>query len=40
MTTEKIKQAINSFDEEHFIERVILIGKDGAIRQIVFEVDE
>ena len=34
---EKFRKAINNFDEEHEVERIILIGKDDAIRQIILE---
>jgi len=39
---EKFRKAVTNFDEEHEIERIILIGKDNAIRQIILEgeVDE
>lgn len=30
------KTLIDNFNEEHDIERIILIGEDGAIRQIIF----
>ena len=34
------KEAINEFDEEHIIKQVILIGVDGKVRNIEFEVEE
>lgn len=32
-----IKKLVNNFDEEHKVMRIILIGKDEAIRQIILE---
>ncbi len=31
----KLRIAVNNFDEEHEVQRIILIGKDDAIRQII-----
>ena len=35
-----IQKNINEFDEEHQVMRIILIGKDEAIRQIILEEDD
>jgi hypothetical protein len=35
---EEVKQIINQFDEEHVVKQVILIGLDGIVKNIEFEV--
>lgn len=35
-----LKEAVRDFDEEHDVERIILIGKDDAIRQIILGEEE
>ncbi len=35
-----IKENIEKFDEEHQVMRIILIGKDEAIRQIILEEED
>jgi len=37
MEENKLKQAVNNFDEEHTVSEVILLGEDGAIRRVIFE---
>jgi len=33
-----VKEKINEFEAEHIISDIILLGFDGAIRRIIFEV--
>lgn len=35
----KVRGAIAEFDDEHNITDIILLGKDGAVRRIQFEVE-
>jgi hypothetical protein len=36
----KFRKAVREFDEEHIVEDIILLGRDGAIRRIMLGVDE
>jgi len=36
---EGFRETINEFDEEHIIKQIIVIGVDGAIRSIEFDVE-
>lgn len=36
---EEIKAAINEFDKEHLISDIILLGYDGTVRRIKFDIE-
>jgi len=36
----KLSVALNAFEYEHKVEEIILLGKDGAIKRIILEVEE
>jgi hypothetical protein len=38
--SDDIKESINQFDKDHIIKQVILIGTDGAVRNIELEVED
>lgn len=40
MDAEEIKEKINEFEKEHVVSDIILLGFDGAIRRIIFEVKD
>lgn len=39
MNTEEFAKAVRDFDKSHVIQDIVLLGMDGAIRRIVFNVE-
>lgn len=37
--TESLREIVSKFDEEHIVKQIILIGMDGRIKNIEFNVE-
>ena len=40
MIAQSIRELITEFEEEHLIKQIILIGNDGAVKNIELEIEE